>query len=326
MSENDERVADVILEFGRLPNWRELGGNRGATSPGLLHKRRTADADAWVEGMVAHGLNLSPNARYVRGTLRYRVTCFLKDGRGKPDQDNAVAALKGLLDLMEPHRPTRGLYGGLRGWLGLVLNDNQLEPMGPIQFIVNREAAPATRVEFFTVDGDTIENDGDDAAAADDDVFDRALATIHAEDAAADDARDDRPQADPEAAGEDLNLIPFPVRGNGPEERPQASFNEEPHTDIDTLSALREWFKLGEEVSALNLKRRELMALVDATYHAESDFEGRELRLLDEVGNPTDIILSPHWIEPVNKPASVSRRKWTAGRRISKIKGHQRLL
>jgi hypothetical protein len=140
------------LVLNRLPSFHWIGGNRRFTNPRAEAKAFAEDRRHWIETMIVAEQRMArfDDQPTLYGTVGYTVTLY-SPTLNRTDEDNAQAALKTLLDLLEIPRPIKN--GSVRGYLGLIENDRQLRRLLPIMW--ERSHIQKTRLQFWEIPDDT---------------------------------------------------------------------------------------------------------------------------------------------------------------------------
>ena len=142
---------DYELVLQRLPSFHWIGGNRRFSNHYAEARAFDEDRQQWIASMLAceeRGARYSDPPK-LYGTIGYTVTLY-SPSLNRTDEDNAQAALKTLLDLLEIPRPTKN--GSVRGYLGLIQNDRQLRRLLPIMW--ERSHIQSTRLQFWEMADD----------------------------------------------------------------------------------------------------------------------------------------------------------------------------
>ena len=172
---DEHQDPNLTIWIPRIPNIRDIGGNRRSAHYMVDYKNFRRDADDWIvsfnhpdsyqerrhiarsaasehevidericvafDGYLYSRHELKPakinDRSYFELDVGYTVQIYSQKLK-QADEDNIQAALKPLLDLLEvPHRVGKN-SAGLRGYLGIVKNDKQLRRLGPIRVVDTR--------------------------------------------------------------------------------------------------------------------------------------------------------------------------------------------
>ena len=154
-----DRTPDYTIAINRLPNFQDIGGNRRHFNAWAEYRAFKLDKRRWVDQLTLDGYrsNGIGSVPYLAGAIGYTVTFFIASEHElarhkRRDEDNAQAALKTLLDVLETPR----IIGAtnVRGWLGVYDNDNQLERIDSIRYEHNPNVAALsmTTLRFWELD------------------------------------------------------------------------------------------------------------------------------------------------------------------------------
>lgn len=140
----------VRLELPRLPSFRLVGGNATPGHWAIRHRDMIREQTAWRKLMLEAGCRPSDGVLMPgRVSVRVRLVFPKRRGGRLPDVDNAMKALKPLMDLLEPQRVVRlrGRYA-MRGYLGLIADDGLLAWAGVPEYV--RGGGPRTVITLWT--------------------------------------------------------------------------------------------------------------------------------------------------------------------------------
>ena len=137
-------MSELRVDLHRLPDvtLAQLKGNW----PSRYQDRRL-DKDAWILALLEAGERARVcHERLFDEPVRLRVEVYYPTA-SVPDLDNITAAIKPLIDLLEPlHRAGRGT----RGYVGWVANDRLIASLSVERF-TDAGRAPLTRLEMEAV-------------------------------------------------------------------------------------------------------------------------------------------------------------------------------
>jgi Holliday junction resolvase RusA-like endonuclease len=124
VNETEYQTRYISVDLPRLPDFKAVGGNkRGHWSK--EYKARKAERTFWQWELIAAGYKRRTTALLQPPYNVTIVLAFPKSRPGpRPDKDNATAALKDLLDTLEPAHMTGN--STMRGFAGLISNDKDI--------------------------------------------------------------------------------------------------------------------------------------------------------------------------------------------------------
>jgi Holliday junction resolvase RusA-like endonuclease len=137
-----------VFRIPRLPDMKLVGGNKSYGHPMIRSKAIAAEKDQWIQSI--RSLGYDPHQEpLLTAPLMVKVRLVYPKSRTKiPDIDNAIMALKPLMDVLEGWRITRKDLSQTRGYFGFYSDDSDI---WSYQLIRVRGKTAQTVITFETI-------------------------------------------------------------------------------------------------------------------------------------------------------------------------------
>lgn len=148
----------LSMRLPRLPNLEAVGGNAHYANYGQKLRARETEKQDWIVAIRQAKAPTFESGAWFNGPVCLRGELHLPTSN-RPDFENAMFALKVLVDLLEPFRKVRrrNAKGVLRdytkGMLGWIQDDKLIEWPWDVKDVKRSPIAPMTVIEISAANG-----------------------------------------------------------------------------------------------------------------------------------------------------------------------------
>lgn len=149
--------ASLYVALRKLPDFVAVGGNARFANPGHRISVFDREREEWKVALRAAQAPQFDQGAFFNGPVELRATLHFPTA-SRPDYENAVVALKTLVDLFEPFsskvrtaRQSKKQYTVTKGMLGWIANDRLIVWPWLVRDETRSAKAPLTEIELRAV-------------------------------------------------------------------------------------------------------------------------------------------------------------------------------